>query len=161
EIPQRAGQPQGHAGDRRRAAPMATALRHGAGRRRSAGGGHRRRRRPARCHHPHPPRRGPQLGPRRHTIRSHPPGHPVTTGRSPLMSRERIAPDPRRGIVLIRMTGAAGAVLAAVVVWLLARYGAGMQLRTPGFTATGYPTVLTAGVVVVVAAVASLAGWGV
>ena len=77
------------------------------------------------------------------------------------MSRERIAPDPRRGIVLIRMTGAAAAVLAAVVVWLVARYGAGMQLRTPGFTATGYPTVLTVGVVAVVAAVASLAGWGV
>ncbi len=61
----------------------------------------------------------------------------------------------------IRGAGAAGAVGAAVTVWLLARFGAGVTLRQPAFNATGHPTHLAIGFVIVVAAVASLAGWGV
>jgi hypothetical protein len=37
-----------------------------------------------------------------------------------------------------RLAGVAGAVAAAVGVWLVARYGVGMQLRTPGFTSMQY-----------------------
>jgi len=39
---------------------------------------------------------------------------------------------PRHGGRL-RLAGLAGAVAAAVGVWLVARYGVGVQLRTPGF----------------------------
>jgi hypothetical protein len=61
----------------------------------------------------------------------------------------------------IRAAGTAGAVGAAVTVWPLARFGAGVALRQPAFSATEHPTHLTIGFVIVVAAVASLAGWGV
>ena len=58
----------------------------------------------------------------------------------------------------IRGAGAAGAIGAAVTVWLLARFGAGVALRQPAFIATGQPAHLAIGLVIVVAAVASLAG---
>jgi hypothetical protein len=41
----------------------------------------------------------------------------------------------------------AGAVAAAVAVWLIARYGAGMQLRTPGFGPGQRPASLAVGLV--------------
>jgi hypothetical protein len=45
-------------------------------------------------------------------------------------------------------------------VWLVARNGAGVHLRTPAFSSGQHPSSLSVGFVVVVAAVASLAGWG-
>lgn len=60
-----------------------------------------------------------------------------------------------------RLAGLAGAVAAAVGVWLVARYGVGMQLRTPGFTSMQYSASLTVGFVLVASTAASLAGWGV
>ena len=60
-----------------------------------------------------------------------------------------------------RLAGLAGAVAAAVGVWLVARYGVGMQLRTPGFTSTQHSASLTVGFVLVASTAASLAGWGV
>lgn len=60
-----------------------------------------------------------------------------------------------------RAAGGAGAIMAAVIVWLVARNGAGVALATPGFSAAQHPTHLAVGFVVVAATVASLAGWGV
>jgi hypothetical protein len=60
-----------------------------------------------------------------------------------------------------RLAGVTGAVAAAVGVWLVGRYGAGMQLRTPGFTSMQYSASLAVGFVLVASTVASLAGWGV
>jgi Family of unknown function (DUF6069) len=67
---------------------------------------------------------------------------------------------PRHG-GLPRLAGLAGADAAAVGVWLVARYGVGVQLRTPGFTSMQYSASLTVGFVLVASTVASLAGWGV
>jgi hypothetical protein len=61
----------------------------------------------------------------------------------------------------VRVAGTAAAVGAAVTVWLLARFGAGMTLRQPAFSATGRPAHLAIGFVIAAAAVASVAGWGV
>lgn len=60
-----------------------------------------------------------------------------------------------------RLAGVAGAVAAAVGVWLVGRYGAGVQLRTPGFTSMQSSANLTVGFVLVASTMASLAGWGV
>lgn len=60
-----------------------------------------------------------------------------------------------------RLAGLAGAVAAAVGVWLVARYGVGVQLRTPGFTSMQDSANLTVGFVLVASTVASLAAWGV
>ena len=60
-----------------------------------------------------------------------------------------------------RLAAVAGAIAAAVAVSLVARYGVGMQLRTPGFTSMQYSASLTVGFVLVASTVASLAGWGV
>ena len=61
----------------------------------------------------------------------------------------------------IRAAGAAGAIGAAVTVWLLARFAAGVTLRQPAFSATAQPAHLAIGFVIAAAAVASVAGWGV
>lgn len=58
----------------------------------------------------------------------------------------------------IRAAGAAGAIGAAVTVWLLAHFAAGVTLRQPAFSAAGRPAHLAIGFVVAAAAVASLAG---
>lgn len=71
-----------------------------------------------------------------------------------------IATPPHRGST-IRAAGGAGAIMAAVIVWLVARQGAGVALATPGFSAAQRPTHLAVGLVVVAATLASLAGWGV
>lgn len=69
-------------------------------------------------------------------------------------------PAPRPRGARIALAGMAVAIAAAAGVWLVARYGAGVALRTPAFNTAGRPSTLTIGFVVVVAAVASLAGWG-
>lgn len=76
------------------------------------------------------------------------------------MPGESMIAASRHRAAAIRAAGAAGAVLAAVAVWLIARYGAGVVVRTPGFTPAQHPAPLGAGFVVVAAAVASLAAWG-
>jgi uncharacterized protein DUF6069 len=58
-----------------------------------------------------------------------------------------------------RLAGAAGAITAAVTVWLVARYGAGMHLHTPGFGSSQRPASLAPGFVAVVAAAASSLAW--
>jgi len=58
-----------------------------------------------------------------------------------------------------RLAGAAGAITAAVAVWLVARYGADMHLRTPGFGSSQRPASLGPGFVAVVAVAASLLAW--
>lgn len=51
------------------------------------------------------------------------------------------------------------ATAAALLVWLIARYGAGLSLRTPAFSSGRPASMLTPGVVVVVAGLFSLGGW--
>ena len=58
-----------------------------------------------------------------------------------------------------RLAGAAGAITAAVAVWLVARYGADMHLRTPGFGSSQRPASLRPGFAAVVAVAASLLAW--
>lgn len=70
-------------------------------------------------------------------------------------------PASRPHTSAVRAAGTAAAVGAAVTVWLLARFGAGMTLRQPAFSATGRPAHLAIVLVVAAATVASLAGWGV
>ncbi len=62
-----------------------------------------------------------------------------------------------RQTLLTAAGGIAGAIAAAVAVWLLARYGFGIQIRTPGFGAT-HPRALNAGLAAAAGAVAGLAG---
>ncbi len=78
------------------------------------------------------------------------------------MSHEPMSSAPsRQATSATRAGGTAGAVTAAVAVWLVARYGAGVALRQPAFSARGHPAHLAVGFVIVVSTVASLAGWGV
>jgi hypothetical protein len=58
-----------------------------------------------------------------------------------------------------RLAGAAGAITAAVAVWLIARYGAGMHLHTPGFGSSQRPASLGPGFVAAAAVAASLLAW--
>jgi Family of unknown function (DUF6069) len=58
-----------------------------------------------------------------------------------------------------RLAGATGAITAAVAVWLVARYGAGMNLHTPGFGSSQRPASLGPGFVAVMAAAASVLAW--
>jgi cytochrome bd-type quinol oxidase subunit 2 len=51
----------------------------------------------------------------------------------------------------------AGAVAAAVAVWLIARYGTGTQLRTPGFAPAQRPASLGVTFVMIASAAASVA----
>lgn len=53
------------------------------------------------------------------------------------------------------------AVAAAVAVWLVARYGVGMRLHTPGFGSTQRRTSLAAGFAPIPSAAASLMAWAV
>lgn len=55
---------------------------------------------------------------------------------------------------------AAGAA-AAVLTWTVIRYAAGVHVQTPAPSASADPTNLSPGMVLVVAAVAGAAGWGV
>ena len=46
--------------------------------------------------------------------------------------------------VRTRLAAVAGAIAAATAVWLIARYGAGLQLRTPGLAPAQHPSSLPA-----------------
>jgi hypothetical protein len=77
------------------------------------------------------------------------------------MSGDIIAASPaRRRGARAQLAGMAGAVAAAVAVWLIARYGAGMQLRTPGVGPGQRPASLAVGLVAAESAVISVAAWG-
>lgn len=68
-------------------------------------------------------------------------------------------PAARRHRARTRLVGTAGAVAAAVAVWLAARYGAGLHPHTPGFGSTQRPASLAPGFVAVLSAAASLLAW--
>lgn len=77
------------------------------------------------------------------------------------MSSDHQAQDHRQNRrTSIRAAAVAGAVVAAIAVWLIARYGAGVRLRMPAFSAAQGPAGLGLGFVAVTSAVASLIGWG-
>jgi hypothetical protein len=69
-----------------------------------------------------------------------------------------ILPAARMRRARTRLAGVAGAVAAAVAVWLVARYGASMHPYTPGFSSER-PANLAPGFVAVLAAAASLLAW--
>jgi hypothetical protein len=58
-----------------------------------------------------------------------------------------------------RLVAVAAAVAAALLVWAIARYGAGVSPRTPAFSTGHQPAVLTPGFVAAVSGLVSLAGW--
>lgn len=58
-----------------------------------------------------------------------------------------------------RILTVVSAAVAAVVVWVIARYGTGINLHTPAFSATGTPSNLNAGFVIVTAVVVSALAW--
>jgi len=64
-------------------------------------------------------------------------------------------PAARRHRARTRLAGAAGAA-AAVAVWLVARYGAGLHPHPPAFSSAQRPASLTPAFVAVVAVAASL-----
>ena len=68
-------------------------------------------------------------------------------------------PAARRHRARTRLAGAVGAAAAAVAVWLVARYGAGLHPHPPGFSSAQRPASLTPGFVAVVAVAASLLAW--
>lgn len=68
-------------------------------------------------------------------------------------------PAAQRHTAVTRLEGACGAAAAAVVVWLIARYGAGLHPHTPGFGSAQRPASLESGFVVIVSAAASLLAW--
>ena len=70
------------------------------------------------------------------------------------------ATTTRRSAELRRLAGAGAAVAGVLAVWLIARYGLGMHLHAPAFGPTQRPTTVPVGLVVVIAALAALAGWG-
>jgi hypothetical protein len=58
-----------------------------------------------------------------------------------------------------RLLAAGAAVAAALLVWAIARYGAGVSPRTPTFGTGHQPAVLTPGFVAAVSGFVSLGGW--
>lgn len=65
-----------------------------------------------------------------------------------------------RGNAALRLGGLFGAATAVAVVWLVARYAADMQLRSPAFDDTQQPSTVSLGLAVGVAVLAGLASWG-
>lgn len=65
-----------------------------------------------------------------------------------------------RSIKRQRLGAIAAAVAVALVVWLIARYGAGIPLRTPAFSATQVPSSLNFGFVIITSLIAAALGWG-
>ena len=65
----------------------------------------------------------------------------------------------RRQGLLTELAAVAAAIIAAVAVWLIARYGFDLRLRTPGFGPAAHPKSLGIALVIVAGAVASAAGW--
>jgi Family of unknown function (DUF6069) len=78
-----------------------------------------------------------------------------------MSNANRTLPAAQRHPARTRLAGVTGAVAAAVAVWLVARYGAGMRLHTPGFGSAQRPAILAAGFVAITSAAASLAAWAV
>jgi uncharacterized membrane protein len=68
-------------------------------------------------------------------------------------------PAARRHRARTRPAGVADAAAAAVAVWLVARYGAGLHPHTPGFSSAQRPASLTPGFVAVLSAAASVVAW--
>lgn len=74
-------------------------------------------------------------------------------------------PDTRAGSLTrhtarwLRPAGVAGGALAALLTWSVARFGAGLHLRTPAFSSSTHPATLSAGFVFFVAAIAGVLGW--
>ncbi len=68
-------------------------------------------------------------------------------------------PAARRHRARTRLAGAVGAAAAAVTVWLVARYGAGLHPHTPGFGSAQRTASLTPGSAAVLSAAASLLAW--
>ena len=125
---------------RRRLAPVAAAGVHGRRRRRGPHRDQRRWRRAARGDHPHPPRRGRQLGARHHHIAPPSTSHRERRPAMRTSTKAQPVPSTRPNPSAIRAAGSAGAVGAAGTVWLLDRFGVGVRLRQPAFGATGHPT---------------------
>ena len=59
-----------------------------------------------------------------------------------------------------RLAAVAGAIIAAVLVWVIAHVAAGVTLSQPAFGATQKPQTLAVPFVAVTAAIASLLAWG-
>jgi hypothetical protein len=58
-----------------------------------------------------------------------------------------------------RLVAVAAAVAAALLVWAIARYGAGVSPHTPAFSTRHQPAVLAPGFVAAVSGLVSLGGW--
>jgi Family of unknown function (DUF6069) len=58
-----------------------------------------------------------------------------------------------------RLLAVAAAIAAALLVWAIVRYGAGVSLRTPAFSTGQQPAVLTPGFVAAVSGLVSLGAW--
>lgn len=68
--------------------------------------------------------------------------------------------DSLRHVRQERLVAVAATVAAALLVWAIMRYGAGVSLRTPAFSAGHQPSVLTPGFVAAVSGLVSLGAWG-
>jgi hypothetical protein len=89
------------------------------------------------------------------------PAHPTTRKETLMPNANRTRPAAQRHVGRTRLAGVAGATAAALAVWLVARYGAGMQLHTPAFGSTRRPESIAPGLVAITSAAASLAAWGI
>ncbi len=69
------------------------------------------------------------------------------------------APAARSSSPAIQLIAAAGAVAAAVGVWLVTRYGFGLRLLSPAFGPAQHPMAVSVVIVAVASAVAIAAGW--
>ncbi|TAN29491.1 MAG: hypothetical protein EPN30_02450 [Actinomycetota bacterium] len=58
-----------------------------------------------------------------------------------------------------RPTGVTGGAVAAVLTWTIARFGAGLHLRTPAFSGSAHPASLSANLAFFVAILVAAAGW--
>lgn len=70
-------------------------------------------------------------------------------------------PITRRIRELVPLAGAAAALAAVLIVWTIIPYGVVIRLHAPAFGSTQEPTVVSAGMALTVALLATLAGWGV
>ena len=71
-----------------------------------------------------------------------------------------VTAQPRTSTAVLRLGLVAGAAVAVLVVWLIARYAAGVHPHSPAFTGTAHPQAVQAGFAVAIAVLAALLGWG-
>jgi hypothetical protein len=71
-----------------------------------------------------------------------------------------LTPSGRWTAGRLRLAGGAAAVAAVLILWSVIRYGTGIRLHAPAFSATQRPMPISAGSALIAAAVAALAGWG-